>query len=34
VEELAEVEGVVDDIKGVDEMELSEEQRKKYRKVS
>lgn len=33
VEELAEVEGVVDDIKGVDEMELSEEQRKKYRKV-
>uniref|UniRef100_A0ACD5WXU6 Uncharacterized protein n=5 Tax=Avena sativa TaxID=4498 RepID=A0ACD5WXU6_AVESA len=33
VEEIAEVEGAVDDIKGVDEIELSEEQRKKYRKV-
>jgi transcriptional regulator ATRX len=34
VEEIAEVEGAVDDIKGIDEIELSEEQRKKYRKVS
>lgn len=33
VEEIAEVEGAVDDIKGVDEIELSEEQRRKYRKV-
>jgi transcriptional regulator ATRX len=34
VEELSEVEGVFDDIKGLDEVELSEEQRRKYRKVS
>ncbi|PUZ38800.1 hypothetical protein GQ55_9G225000 [Panicum hallii var. hallii] len=32
VEEIAEVDGVFDDIKGVDEVELSEEQRRKYRK--
>lgn len=34
VEEIAEVEGAVSDIKGVDEIELSEVQRRKYRKVS
>jgi len=34
VEEIAEVDGVFDNIKGVDEVELSEEQRRKYRKVS
>ncbi|XP_037405485.1 protein CHROMATIN REMODELING 20-like isoform X1 [Triticum dicoccoides] len=33
VEEIAEVDGAVDDIKCVDEIELSEEQRRKYRKV-
>ncbi|EEC67097.1 hypothetical protein OsI_33891 [Oryza sativa Indica Group] len=33
VEEIAEVEGAVSDIKGVDEIELSEVQRRKYRKV-
>uniref|UniRef100_A0A0E0M8C6 ATP-dependent helicase ATRX n=1 Tax=Oryza punctata TaxID=4537 RepID=A0A0E0M8C6_ORYPU len=33
VEEIAEVEGAVIDIKGVDEIELSEEQRRQYRKV-
>uniref|UniRef100_A0A452YCA4 Uncharacterized protein n=1 Tax=Aegilops tauschii subsp. strangulata TaxID=200361 RepID=A0A452YCA4_AEGTS len=32
VEEIAEVDGAVDDIKCVDEIELSEEQRRKYRK--
>lgn len=34
VEEISEVDGVFDDIKGLDEVELSEEQRRKYRKVS
>ncbi|XP_066374559.1 protein CHROMATIN REMODELING 20-like isoform X2 [Miscanthus floridulus] len=34
VEEISEVDGVFDDIKGVDEVELSEEQRRKYRKVT
>ncbi|XP_015697378.1 protein CHROMATIN REMODELING 20 isoform X2 [Oryza brachyantha] len=34
VEEIAEVEGAVGDIKCVDEIELSEEQRRKYRKVA
>jgi len=34
VEEISEVGGVFDDIKGVDEVELSEEQRRKYRKVT
>ena len=34
MEEIAEVEGVVDDIKGVDEIEPCEEQRIQYRKVS
>ncbi|RCV42654.1 hypothetical protein SEVIR_9G232600v4 [Setaria viridis] len=33
VEEISEVDGVFDDIKGLDEVELSEEQRRKYRKV-
>ncbi|KAF0929785.1 hypothetical protein E2562_025924 [Oryza meyeriana var. granulata] len=34
VEEITQVEGAVGDIKGVDEIELSEEQRRKYRKVA
>ncbi|KAM3405017.1 hypothetical protein ACQJBY_007858 [Aegilops geniculata] len=33
VEEIAEVGGVVDGIKGVNEIEFSEEQRRKYRKL-
>ncbi|OEL21409.1 Protein CHROMATIN REMODELING 20 [Dichanthelium oligosanthes] len=33
VEEISEVDGVFDDIKSVDDAELSEEQRRKYRKV-
>ncbi|CAN6293341.1 unnamed protein product [Urochloa humidicola] len=33
VEEISEVDGVFDDMKGVDEVELSEEQRRKYKKV-
>ncbi|KAL5224296.1 hypothetical protein ABZP36_010935 [Zizania latifolia] len=33
VEEIAEVESAVGDIKGINEIELSEEQRRKYRKV-
>nr|CAB3499476.1 unnamed protein product [Digitaria exilis] len=33
VEEISEVDGVFGDIKGVDEVELSEEQRRRYRKV-
>nr|CAB3494524.1 unnamed protein product [Digitaria exilis] len=33
VEEISEVDGIFGDIKGVDEVELSEEQRRRYRKV-